>query len=373
MPAPDIDYARNIQKYEKLVARNKWQQQSLPKWWPGVKAKPIIISEGDSWFDFPVKSLTDVLGVLLRHTIGLKNFGMDSKTNVIDFLSRDKKLDGIFLRLERSGDHADELSAKQADKKHGVWEDKFPSHTLYTALQNKTVAKHLDAIVLSAGGNDMVNAVRHGVIQQYQETWQQSYDSQLLKMAAQAVCTHYLQAIEYRDEFAPNAKILCHSYAYAVQVTRGTTTEFDLANVSKLINLLLDYLKLDGLVKPLKAVGININKLGDYTIQGQSNLHKTFDKKGWPANPVVDGVERVHPERAAFIKTMLDVLFESVNELPQEYQAKHNKSLTDFACLDIRNEVQEPKFWADFIHLNSDGYKQVSKRFRDQLLAMLAV
>ena len=374
MPNPDIDYARNIEKFEKLVVRNRFQVKYFEKW-PTVKRKPIVISEGDSWFDFPVKSLTDVIGVLLRYTIGLKNFGMDSKTNVIDFLSRDKKLDGIFLRLERSGDHASELAAKQADKRCGVWEDKFPSHTLYSALQNTSIQKHLDAIVLSAGGNDMVDAVRHGVIQTYTGDWQTSYDKDLLAMAAQEVVQYYLQAILYRDEFAPQAQIVTHSYAYAVQLHTGTTTEFDFAEAGKLIKELLKLLKVDMILAPLKAIGIDLTDMGDYKIVSKARLHETFDELGWPANPVDEDDPKsgkgVSPERAHFIKTMLDVLLNEMQNLPNLYQAQTGQALERFHYLDVRNEVQDAKYWADFIHLNGDGYKIIAKAFSKKLQALI--
>ena len=371
MPSPDIDYSRNINKFSKLVVRNKWQVKVLPKWWPCVKNKPVIISEGDSWFDYPAKSLTDVLGVLLKYTIGLQNFGMDSNTNVIDVVSRNKKLDALFLRLERSGDYADELAAKQPDKKHGVWEDKFPSQTLYSALQNKTVAKHVDAILLSAGGNDLVDAVRHGVIEDYPQDWVGSHDKDKLDSAAQNVAEYYLQALLYRDEFAPNAKVLCHSYSYAVQVNRGTTTEFDFSDAGKLIGALIKFLKLEWIKKPLKTIGINLDDLGEYTIQSKSNLHETFDEKGWPKNPEHPKGEGVHPERALFIKSMLDSLYDAIQLLPSLYQEKTGKALYGFEHIDVRNEVQDPKYWSDFIHLNVAGYKVVGAKFVDKIISML--
>lgn len=374
MPNPDIDYTRSFKQFEKLVRRNRWQTKYLSKM-PGVKRKPIIISEGDSWFDYPVKSLTDVLGVLLRYGIGLKNFGMDSKTNVIDFLSRDKTLDGIFLRLERSGDHSKELTAKTPDRCDGVWEKKYPSHTLYSALQNQAVSQHLDAIVLSAGGNDMVDAVRHGVIQPYNGHWQTSYDRDLLAMAAQEVVQHILQAILYRDEFAPQAQIITHSYAYAVHLHRGTTTEFDFSEAGKLIKELLKLLKADVILAPLKMLGIDLTDLGDYTIVSKARLHETFDELGWPANDVdednLNAGKGVHPERANFIKAMLDALFDEVQNLPSLYQAQTGKPLERFSCLDIRNEVQDAKYWADFIHLNGDGYEVIAKLFSKKLQGML--
>jgi lysophospholipase L1-like esterase len=352
------------------VVRNRFRVKHFAKW-PGVKRKPIIISEGDSWFDFPVKSLTDVIGVVLRYSIGLKNFGMDSKTNVIDFLSRDQKLNGIFLRLERSGDHASELAAKEADKRCGVWEEKFPSHTLFSALQNTAIQKHLDAIVLSAGGNDMVDAVRHGVIQTYTGDWQTSYDKDLLAMAAQEVAQYYLQAILYRDEFAPQAQIVTHSYAYAVHLHSGTTTEFDFSEAGKLIKELLSLLKLEMILAPLKTIGVNLTDMGDYKLVSKARLHETFDKCGWPKNEVDEDDPKsgkgVNPERAHFIKAMLDALFDEMQNLPTLYQAQTGQPLVGFTCLDVRNDVQDAKYWADFIHLNGDGYKVIAKTFSKKL------
>lgn len=375
MPNPDIDYTRCYKKFEKLVVRNRWQVKYFSAW-PGVKRKPVIISEGDSWFDFPVKSLTDVLGVLLRYSIGLKNFGMDSKTNIIDFLCRDKDLDGIFLRLERSGDHSRELSSKVPDRSNGIWEDKYPSHTLYSALQNKAVCQHLDAIVLSAGGNDMVDAVRHGVLQTYTGDWRTSYDQDLLAMAAQEVVQHFLQAIMYRDEFAPQAKVVTHSYAYAVHLHSGTTTEFDFSDAGKLIKELLKLLKIDVILEPLKAIGIDLTDLGEYKIISKARLHETFDELGWPANEVDEDNPKngvgVHPQRAHFIRAMLDALFDELQNLPKLYRAQTGKILERFVCLDIRNEVQDPKYWADFIHLNGDGYQVVSQVFSKEIRGLLS-
>lgn len=371
----DVPYQRNIKRFEKQVCRTKFNVKYLPSWWPMVKDKPVIISEGDSWFDFPVKSITDVLGLFLRKLTGLQNFGMDSNTNVMDCVSRDKNLDGLFLRLERSGDHADELSAQQPDKRHGVWEKKVPSQTLYTALQNKTVQKHLDVIMLSAGGNDLVKAVRHGVLQEYNGDWQQSYDEDLLKAAGVFVVEHYLKAIHYRDEFAPKAQVLCHSYAYAIQLASGTKTEFKFSDIGWLIGALLKFMNLDMIQKPLKAIGIDVDDLGGHTIQSDSNLHETLDALGWPKNPDVntlaDGESQVHPERAQFIKRMLDSLYEQMMVLPVLYKAETGKDLAKFEYLDIRETVQDPKYWADFIHLNPLGYDKVSKIFVDKVKEML--
>jgi len=371
MASADIDYARNVKKFEKLVARNRWQVNNLPSWWPGVKAKPIIISEGDSWFDFPVKSLTDVLGVFLRYTVGLQNFGMDSKTNVIDFLSRDKQLDGIFFRLERSGDHAKELAAKQPDKINGVWEDKYPSQTLYSALQNKTIRKHLQLICISAGGNDMVNGVRHGVFHTYSGNWQTSYDHELLVETAKEIAEHYVTALEYRDTFAPQAQVLTHVYSYAVQLHSGTSTQFDLKDAGHLITQLLKFLKLDFIVDPLKSIGINVKDLGEYTLTSEANLHETFNELGWPENPVDSENPKsgigVNVERAEFIKAMLDTLHDQMQNIPQLYEQRTGKQLKGFHCIDLRHEVQDPKYWADFIHLNGDGYKIIAEIFSKKI------
>lgn len=366
-----IPYRRNIHKFEKNVARTKWQVKYLPSWWPQVKDKPVLISEGDSWFDFPVKSLTEVLGVLLRYTIGLQNFGMDQKTNVVDYVSQDNKLDPLTLRLERSGDHAQELAAQQPDQQNGVWEDKFPSQTLYSALQNRTIQKHLDIILLSAGGNDMVSAVRHGVLQNYQGDCEQSYDHDLLKAAATEIVQYYLQAIQYRDAFAPQAKILCHSYAYAVQVHGGTSVTFNFKDIGWLIDKLLKYLKVDWITKQLKSIGINVKPDGTYSTQSDANLHETMDTLGWPKNPVNDEKTGVHPERAKFIRAMLDALYDEMQALPALYQAESGKPLNNFEYLDIRNEVQDPKYWADFIHLNTDGYREIGKLFTQKIQSML--
>lgn len=378
MPATVKPYYRNIKKFEKDVYRQKWREKHAKKWWMrllgGTKRHPVIISEGDSWFDFPVKSLTDVPGVGLKYLTGLQNFGMDSNTNVIDWLSRDNSVKAMFLRIERSGDHAEELTAKQPDRCGGVWEKKVPSQTLFTALKNKTVRKHLDAIVLSAGGNDMVKVARHGSLQAYCGSWIDSYDHACLEAGAKDVVQHYLQAILYRDHFAPQAKILCHSYAYANQVSNGMKFEFEFSDVAWLVKVLLKFTKLEMIQKSLTAIGINIDDLGNYTHQKDANLHETMDELGWPKNPDPHDHEQgegfVHPERAAFIKAMIDALYKEMTSLPALYKGTTGKELGDYHYLDIRQSVQAPEYWSDFIHLNNEGYKLVSQQFAKALKAL---
>jgi len=367
MPATDVDYCRSIEDFEKEIIKNRWRVDHLPDWYPGVKDKPIMLSDGDSWFDFPVKSLTDVAGVLLRYTVGLQNFGMDSKTNVMDYVARDETFDGIFLRMERSGDHAQELAAQQPDQLNGVWEDKFPSQTLYTALQNDTIRSQVDGILLSAGGNDMVCAARHGGLLQYTGDWRTSFNDDVLQQAAQEVVSYYLKALQYRDEFAPQAVVVCHSYAYPVQVYRGTTVEFEFTEIGGVLQAMLNFTRLEWLKTPLAAIGVNVDELGDYQFSGDANLHETMDRLSWPANPEHPQREGVHPERAQFIRHLLDVLYHQMQRLPERYAAETGKALSGYEYIDIRHLVQEPHYWSDFIHLNSAGYQVVGDNFVRQL------
>ena len=68
---------------------------------------------------------------------------------------------------------------------------------------------------------------------------------------------------------------------------------------------------------------------------------------------------------------MLDTLYEEMQSLPDLYKEKTQGELEGFEYLDIRNDVQDSKYWADFIHLNSEGYKVVGKQFIKKIKAML--
>lgn len=365
MPATTYRYTRNPKLYAKSLARSRFRTRHLPSWLPGTQRKVAILTEGDSWFDFPLKSLTSGVGFLLRFFTGLQGFDASSKTNVIDCLVAESRLDSMTLRIERSGDHADELSAKSSDKTHGVMEERLPSPTLYAALKNKHIGRNLDFILLSAGGNDLINHMRRHAMQDYGGSAESSLDLDELRCMAQRVVQHYLNALLYRDELAPQAHVICHSYAYPVQLYSGTSFCFDINDVGLILGRLFKLIGHTWTRRAFATIGIDINEHGQIFTKDDANLHESFDKKGWPSNPqAVDGKRiGVHPERAKAIKFMLDILMAEMQLLPELYQQKTGKVLQRFHYLDLRNEVQSPEYWADFIHLNDRGSKQVVKRF----------
>ena len=69
---------------------------------------------------------------------------------------------------------------------------------------------------------------------------------------------------------------------------------------------------------------------------------------------------------------MLDSLYDEVQRIPELYKAETGKDIIGFYHLDIRNEVQDPKYWADFIHLNSLGYQKVGEKFVKKLQSILS-
>ncbi len=354
-------YARRIPEFKKRVVRMKWNVKNLPKWWPGVKNKWVVVSEGDSWFDFPLKSLTEYFGFALKKLIGLQGFSIDDKSNVIDHLATDKKLDLQLLRIERSGDVSSELAAAEPDQRGGVKEKDFPSATLTMVLKEKDIAKHMDLILLSAGGNDMVNHAQKHSIQDYNGQWQTSCDPEALKNEAQKITDNFVAALKIRDQYAPQACVITHSYCNAIHTSRGTPLVFDLSAVKRLVDFLMPFFGMRWLEPVMKTMGVNIK--GDYTIDSEAHLHQVFDKHHWPKN---EG-ETVHPERAAFIQLMLETLQAAMLEIPNKYHAQTGKVLERFEFINIFHECQDAKYWTDYIHLNSKGYGKVADHFRSRM------
>lgn len=369
-----LNYSRDIEAFcQRLLKRQRQTRTFFKTAFTVLRKprastlKPVILTEGDSWFDYPLKSLTEVMGSILKHTIGLKNFGVGSHTNVIDHLIADKHVNGLFLRLERSGDTSPDLVAKVSDGQCGVAEKSMPSHTLFEALSRKEIAEQTQFILLSAGGNDMVNRAQRHSILEYDGSWQSSYDPDILQDEADRVVSHYIGAIQLRDQYAPQAHIITHSYCYATHTSKGSPIQFDMKEVGFVKQFLLKLFNLSWLKIPLKSVGLNLSELGEITIDTDAHLHKVFDKKGWPENQG----ESVHPERQAFIKVLLDALYDAMYDIPQRYHEVCGEGLERFDLLDIREECQDARYWADYIHLNPLGYQRIKDCFKNKLLEYL--
>ncbi|PCJ54096.1 MAG: hypothetical protein COA73_14670 [Candidatus Hydrogenedentota bacterium] len=85
--------------------------------------RPVIISEGDSWFAYPTRF-----------------FGGIKRSNVIDHIERARRFN--LLRLERNGDEAMSMITGSQQ------------HTLSRFL--KEFSDRLDILLFSGGGNDLV-------------------------------------------------------------------------------------------------------------------------------------------------------------------------------------------------------------------------
>ncbi len=89
--------------------------------------RPSIISEGDSWFDYPKKLLSD------------------KPSNIIDHVHNQTKGKVNLLRMESNGDEATEMLS--GDQRHRLTEILFKSTEM---------GKQVDVLFFSAGGNDIV-------------------------------------------------------------------------------------------------------------------------------------------------------------------------------------------------------------------------
>ena len=104
--------------------------------------RPSIISEGDSWFDYPKKLLSD------------------KPSNIIDHVHNQTKGKVNLLRMESNGDEATEMLS--GDQRHRLTEILFKSTEM---------GKQVDVLFFSAGGNDIVGDLGPRTFSRKIQTW----------------------------------------------------------------------------------------------------------------------------------------------------------------------------------------------------------
>ena len=140
--------------------------------------RPVIFSEGDSWFSFPIHA------------------------NVIDFLDEMAGRRISLLRLEKNGDKA---------------------LTMIHGRQKAKLADYMEryqpqALLFSGGGNDVVGADLRPLLRPKLQgmAWRDCiFDAQLDLRMTQLECA-YRELVLLRDQAAPNCHIYTHGYDYAV-------------------------------------------------------------------------------------------------------------------------------------------------------------
>lgn len=138
--------------------------------------RPIIISEGDSWFSFPTRK------------------------NIIDYIQRMGRFD--LYRLERSGDEIGEImSGKQKRKLRRLFM-KFP----------------IDLILFSGGGNDIMSEDLFSLLNDRSKvhSWEEAINKERFYRRLQQIKNAYLDLIDLRDDYRETCTIMTHGYDYPI-------------------------------------------------------------------------------------------------------------------------------------------------------------
>ncbi|MBK5258297.1 MAG: hypothetical protein JJE51_01770 [Thermoanaerobaculia bacterium] len=245
---------------------------------------PIVISEGDSWFSFPVHANTiDHLDELVKHRISL-------------------------LRLEESGDTLFRMTAGSQRSK----------------LRHLLTIYDVDALLFSGGGNDAVGPELLDLfdIVPPGESWQDFIIQDAMERQFRLIADAYHSLAHLRDVYRPDCWIVTHGYDYVKPSGKPTTFWLWPIPLSVVAGpWVKSNLEARGILGASQAqvVGYLIDRLNE-TLAEVAAEHERFvaiDNRGLlKANEWSD---ELHPTRAGFKKiarSFLDVLQE---ELPDKF------------------------------------------------------
>jgi hypothetical protein len=150
----------------------------------------VIITEGDSWFSYPLNA------------------------NIADYI--EMMHDFSILRLEHNGDEAREIL--------GAGSEQLKKIKYY--LKNYPV----DALLLSAGGNDLVAEELGKVLEKKVNgnSWQSSVKLATLTSVLDDIVSAYARLLDARDSLRPTCVVVAHSYCYFQPTGRKATGPFGL-------------------------------------------------------------------------------------------------------------------------------------------------
>jgi hypothetical protein len=150
----------------------------------------VLLTEGDSWFSYPLNA------------------------NIADYI--EMMNDFSILRLEHNGDEAREIL--------GAGSEQLKKLKYY--LKNYPV----DAVLLSAGGNDLVAEELAKVLEKKVNgnAWQSSIKLATLTTVLDDIVASYERLLDARDALRPQCVVFAHSYCYFQPNGRKATGPFGL-------------------------------------------------------------------------------------------------------------------------------------------------
>lgn len=163
------------------------QKRKLLKFFePSIKQHPdwpVIVSEGDSWFSFPIHF------------------------NTIDHLDEMAGRKISLLRLEQDGETALRIVGGKQKAQLAAYLKRYP----------------VNALLFSGGGNDIVGQDLLPLLNQRQPgmTWQECINETTTSARFDRIRSAYLDIIHLRDENRPGCKIYVHGYDFGIPSGRG--------------------------------------------------------------------------------------------------------------------------------------------------------
>jgi hypothetical protein len=150
----------------------------------------VLLTEGDSWFSYPLNS------------------------NIADYI--EMMSDFSILRLEHNGDEARDILKTGSEQ----------LKKLKYYLKNYAV----DALLLSAGGNDLVSGALPKVLDKKANgnPWQSAIKLATLTTVLDDIVAAYSRLLDARDAVRPKCLVVAHSYCYFQPTGRKASGPFGL-------------------------------------------------------------------------------------------------------------------------------------------------
>ncbi|APG05917.1 hypothetical protein BJI69_19755 [Luteibacter rhizovicinus DSM 16549] len=245
---------------------------------------PVILSEGDSWFAFP-----------------LDNF------NLLDVVTT--LVPGLYLRLEDNGDEAVRMFKSGSRNLDRIGE--------HLATFN------FNAVLISAGGNDIVGEHLEGVFAG-QPTLTPQTAVGLVKAARFGVVRQSYENLiaVVRDKGKGKVPILAHTYDYPVRL--GVPAKLDL--------------------KGIGLIALLVSKVGDWI------------------GSYVQAVLPARTDQLEFVRLLLDAFRDDIL-VPLKTA---NPGLFDFCPL-LGTLGPDPTLWHDELHPSDAGFQELGQKFAAQL------
>ena len=249
---------------------------------------PVVLSEGDSWFAFP-----------------LDNF------NLLDVVTT--LIPGLYLRLEDNGDEAAKMFKK------GSWN--------LRRIRDHLRTFEFDAVLISAGGNDIVGEHLEGIFTGASSLTPQKAVDLVTAARFDAVRQSYENMISVvRTAGQGKVPILAHTYDYPVRI--GTPAKLSVPNIG--------------------LIALLVSKMGDWI--------GSYVKKALPNEA----------DQLEFVRLLLDAF---QNQILVPLQQEHS-DIFHFCPL-LGTLGPDPALWHDELHPSDEGFQKLGAKFAAQLRSML--